>query len=222
MRKMITSDIDLPVPEADSDLDEKQPDEVANITPDESMDGQPDGLVEQKDALPLADDFEAMRKEYFKIPEDLESVAETTYTWHIEDWEKLPDKLHSDGFECGDATWKVLFFPYGNTQRDQCSFYLEHGLEEGQKAPEDWYACLQFMLVLWNPSDPSIHVENSATHRFSGEDSDWGFTRFVELRRLNRFTSEGKPLLDDGAANLTAYVRVIKDPTGVLWHNFTK
>ena len=31
-----------------------------------------------------------------------------------------------------------------------------------------------------------------------------------------------EPLVEDISANLTVYVRVLKDPTGVLWHNFLK
>lgn len=218
--QMITSDLDLPIPEPDSDLDEKTIDEVTNITPDDSMDGQPDGLPDPQEAAPLATDHEAMKKEYFAIPEDLESIAETTYTWNIKDWRRHPKRELSENFQCGNAPWHVLFFPYGNTQNDYCSFYLEQGFED--KPPEDWYACLQFMLVLWNPNDPSIQVRHTATHRYSAEESDWGFTRFVEHRRLMRFANDGRGLLEDECANLTAYVRVIKDPTGVLWHSFNK
>lgn len=29
-------------------------------------------------------------------------------------------------------------------------------------------------------------------------------------------------MVEEEAANVTAYVRVYKDPTGVLWHNFIK
>ena len=28
-------------------------------------------------------------------------------------------------------------------------------------------------------------------------------------------------MIENDAVNVTAYVRVYKDPTGVLWHNFT-
>lgn len=30
-----------------------------------------------------------------------------------------------------------------------------------------------------------------------------------------------RPLVEDERANITAYVRVVEDETGVLWHNFT-
>ena len=176
--------------------------------------------MDTQDTSPLADDYESMKKEYFKVPEDLESLAETTYTWHIRDWRTLPRKLNSESFECGDAPWRILFFPLGNAQQESCSFYLEHGFED--KAPEDWYACVQFMLVLWNPNEPRFQVRHTATHRYNAEESDWGFTKFCELRKLMRWNAEGRGLLEDDTANLTAYIRIIKDPTGVLWHSFNK
>jgi hypothetical protein len=53
---------------------------------------------------------------------------------------------------------RILFFPYGNNC-DCVSLYLEHGFED--KPQEDWYQCVQFGLVLWNPNDPTTLV----THR---------------------------------------------------------
>lgn len=29
-------------------------------------------------------------------------------------------------------------------------------------------------------------------------------------------------MVENGAVNVTAYVRIYKDPTGVMWHNFIK
>lgn len=66
-------------------------------------------------------------------------------------------------------------------------------------------------------------ISLDAHHRFTAEEGDWGFTRFVELRTLMAKTKDNhRPLVEDDRANLTAYVRVVKDPTGVLWHNFVK
>jgi ubiquitin carboxyl-terminal hydrolase 7 len=78
--------------------------------------------------------------------------------------------------------------------------------------------------MLWNPRDPSIKTHHLATHRFNPDEGDWGFTRFAELRKLFGGTWEDKdrPMVEDDSANVTAYVRIIKDPTGVLWHNFLK
>ena len=55
------------------------------------------------------------------------------------------------------------------------------------------------------------------------EECDWGFTRFSELRKLFH-VQEGhtRPTIEEDSADVTVYVRVLKDPTGVLWHNFVK
>ena len=58
------------------------------------------------------------------------------------------------------ARRRILLFPFGNNV-DFASLYLEQGWEEGSaeiKAPEDWYACVQFSLVLWNKTDPSMYI----------------------------------------------------------------
>lgn len=52
---------------------------------------------------------------------------------------------------------------------------------------------------------------------------DWGFTRFNELRKLSvAAEGRGRPIIENESARISAYVRVLKDPTGVLWHNFIK
>jgi ubiquitin carboxyl-terminal hydrolase 7 len=66
---------------------------------------------------------------------------------------------------------------------------------------------------------PSFHnwlVEADADlvahHRFNVAEPDWGFTRFWDGQQTSLNQNE--------EANITAYVRVVKDPTGVLWHSF--
>jgi len=113
-------------------------------------------------------------------------------------------------------------FPNGNGV-DYASFYLEHGYEEPDRPlPEDFTCCVQFGLVLWNPDAPWIYQHHTAHHRFTKEEGDWGFTRFVELRKLwtQPWDDSGRFLAEGEKANMTAYVRVVKDETGVLWHNF--
>lgn len=76
---------------------------------------------------------------------------------------RASSKPSEDG--CFQATYnpvlisarRILFFPYGN-QVDHASFYLEQAWEK--EPPENWYACVQFALVLWNVNDPSIHVSH--------------------------------------------------------------
>lgn len=50
---------------------------------------------------------------------------------------------------------------------------------------------------------------------------DWGFTRFNELRKLTQPNNgHPRPIIENDEACISAFVRVLKDPTGVLWHNF--
>lgn len=115
---------------------------------------------------------------------------------------------------------RILLFPHGNNT-DHCSIYLEHGFEP-DAVPDNWSCCVQFSLVLWNPNDPSLYSHHAAHHRFTKEEGDWGFTRFVESRKLFNvpWENSARPLLENGTANITAYVRLVEDETGVLWHNF--
>lgn len=196
----------------DAEYDEKQ--DVAIISPDDTMD------EAEQEPDPRADDFDAMKKRFMPEIADLETEAEAAHTWEIKEWRSMARREHGPVFKCAGHPWRILFFPYGNNT-DHASFYLEQGFDES-KPPEDWYACVQFMLVLWNPNDPAIYVQHSATHRFTADEGDWGFTRFAELRKLFQTSWEDhdRPLVENNCANVTAYVRVIKDPTGVLWHNF--
>lgn len=114
---------------------------------------------------------------------------------------------------------RILLFPFGNNV-DQCSIYLEHGFEPNE-VPEDWSCCVQFALVLWNPEEPTIFAHHSAHHRFTKEESDWGFTKFLESRRMyGIWDNANRPMIENDAANITVYVRIVEDETGVLWHNF--
>ena len=198
----------------DSDYDEKQQD-VAIIEPDSSM--------EDSEQLPRADDFDAMRAHFMPENPDYEIEVEDVNTWTIENWRQLPKRTTGPIFQVGGHPWRILFFPAGNNANESVSFYLEQGFDD-QQPPENWYACVQFMLVLWNPNDPSIYMHHEASHRFTQEEGDWGFTRFAEKNRVfaTRFEDRNRPLVEGDSAKMTAYVRILKDPTGVLWHNFVK
>jgi len=43
------------------------------------------------------------------------------------------------------------------------------------------------------------------------------------LRKLfNVQEGDMRPTIEEETADITVYVRVLEDPTGVLWHNFVK
>ncbi|VDB82829.1 unnamed protein product [Peniophora sp. CBMAI 1063] len=143
------------------------------------------------------------------------------FTWPLTKWKSLDKKLHSPEFECGGHKWRILLFPFGNSNappNDTVSVYLDYG---DPKRPQEWHACAQFALVISNPNDPTIYTVSHAHHRFIAEECDWGFTRFSELRKLFS-VQEGhtRPTIENEAADVSVFVRVLEDPTGVLWHNF--
>ena len=194
-------------------LDEKQ--DVAIISPAESLDADAEAEPEL-----TADDFEAMKAKVLPEQSDLEIEAEGYHTWTVEGYRSLARREHSPEFTVGGQPWKILLFPYGNNV-DHASCYLEQGYSD--KPPENWYCCAQFSLVMWNKNDPAMFTYHTANHRFNADEGDWGFTRFAELRKIFAPAWDGtwkRPMVENEAVNITAYVRIYKDPTGVLWHNF--
>lgn len=92
---------------------------------------------------------------------------------------------------------------------------------EEDPSASQWHICAQFGLVMWNPDDPTAHWTNYSHHRFTSEEKDWGFTGFCEQRMLFGGTGMGRPpIVSNDRVNIDVYVRIIDDPTGVLWHNF--
>ncbi|EPS37721.1 hypothetical protein H072_8604 [Dactylellina haptotyla CBS 200.50] len=200
----------------ETELDEKDQKDIAIIdTPTETAEKlEP----EEKEPPIRADDHAKILERHLPKFPDLETLAEGHFTWEVDNWSTLPKRITGPVFNVGDTPWRILFFPHGNNA-DYASLYLEHGFEE--KPPEDWYRCVQFALVLWNPNDPTVYFPHHAHHRFHIDEADWGFTRFYELRKLRvKDTDKERPMIEDDKANITAYVRIVKDPTGVLWHNF--
>ncbi|KAH6654986.1 hypothetical protein BKA67DRAFT_515271 [Truncatella angustata] len=197
---------------------ENEKEQVIDINPDGLENG-----TEHRENVILATDHEAMRD--LVLPPILEEpriLEDVVSTWHIEDWRAFQAKKeHGPVFQAGGFPWRILLFPYGNNV-DQCSIYLEHGFEDPSTIPDDWSCCVQFGLVMSNVNDPSLYVHHQAHHRFTKEESDWGFTRFLELRRMFNadFEGSGRPLAEGDSVILTAYVRIVEDETGVLWHNF--
>jgi ubiquitin carboxyl-terminal hydrolase 7 len=185
----------------------------------------PDNLEQEGDQLqdlPLADNYESMKDLVLPaLIEEPKILGDFEHTWTVENWRNLGKREHGPVFEAGGNPWRILLFPHGNNI-DQCSIYLEHGYE-ATAIPENWSCCVQFALVLWNPNDPSLYIHHAAHHRFTKEEGDWGFTRFVEHRKMFNVPWEGgdRPLCENDTANITAYLRFVEDETGVLWHNFT-
>ncbi|PKY26877.1 cysteine proteinase, partial [Rhizophagus irregularis] len=156
------------------------------------------------------------------MPELGQEIEDFKYnTWHVTNWRHLEKRITGPEFEAGNWKWRILLFPFGNNNQDTVSIYLDFVDPKG--APAGWHSCVQFALVLWNPEDPTQYIYHHAHHRFTAEESDWGFTRFYDLRKLlTPCENRTRALIENDSTNITAFVRVLKDPAGVLWHTFIK
>ncbi|KAH3674687.1 hypothetical protein WICMUC_003103 [Wickerhamomyces mucosus] len=160
--------------------------------------------------------------------EDVKEIG--SFTWVVPDLSKLKDdKVHSPSFTVGDYDFSILFFPKGNANSN-IALYLEplpkkHKIEEAGELKEiyddpKWYVCAQFTLIISNPKDPKNAIINTSHQRFSKFATDWGFSNFTELKALTHSRRDFGPLSENDALYITAFVKVLNDPTGVLWHNF--
>lgn len=157
--------------------------------------------------------------------DEIETEIEFVHDWEIDDWKGLPTKLHSPAFEGGGFVWKLYLFPEGNNT-SSVSIYLACAPQGQDPAAPDkdgpsWACCAQFGIVMWNPNDPSVLASSVAQHKFEAEESDWGFSQFREVRRLFLKQQNAEhALIEDNKVVISVYLRIVKDPTGVLWHNF--
>ncbi|KAF8343945.1 cysteine proteinase [Cantharellus anzutake] len=175
--------------------------------------------MEVDDPITIHDHEAFAAKNMPELGHDVEDFAHCT--WRLTKWKSLEKRLTGPEFECGGHRWRILLFPAGNSNappNESVSIYLDYA---DPKSSNDWHACAQFSLVMSNIHDPSLYVVSHAHHRFVPEECDWGFTRFHDLRKLY-ISQEGhkRPVIEEDSADVSVFVRVLKDPTGVLWHNF--
>ncbi|KAJ3218779.1 hypothetical protein HDU67_004027 [Dinochytrium kinnereticum] len=153
----------------------------------------------------------------------LEVEHSLVYRWQIPSWNALKSqkKAFSPDFVCGGAKWRVLLFPNGNQQPDNLSAFLDSIDATTVPKTSNWHICAQFALALTNFEDDSVFKSSTAQHRFNPNETDWGFNQLVKMNQL--FTpvdGNKRPLVENDQAVITVYIKIIKDVTGVLWHNF--
>lgn len=61
---------------------------------------------------------------------------------------------------------------------------------------------------------------SGAHHRFCEDEIDWGFTRYHDIKTLQG-GKEGY-INQQNQTVISIFLRVVKDETGVLWHNLRK
>ncbi|RCI04918.1 hypothetical protein CU098_011576 [Rhizopus stolonifer] len=194
-------------------LDQQLEDQSPPLPPVPTFDtDRPMSEVEPTPSYSVLDDFEYIaNKELAPLEEDI--IETKCFHWDIEHWSQLDQRVIGPVMKAGGHDWNILLFPGGNHQNEYASIYLD--LSNAKENPEE-YACAQFVILLSRPSEPTRHQVHQAQHRFTSDESDWGFTRFITLESL----AGPHSLLENDAIRITTIIRVVKDVTGVLWHNF--
>ncbi|KAH7100371.1 cysteine proteinase [Auriculariales sp. MPI-PUGE-AT-0066] len=157
-----------------------------------------------------------------------EQVELKTFNWSLRNssWSRLESSaspLHGPQFECGGARWRILAYPGGvRGASGNVSLFLvwQPGSAHAQ-TPQNAYTCASFAFVVANPNDPTVFETQMAQHRFTPGQPQWGFARFVSnsaLRASNQH--RGKPVVEDDTLEIMVLVRVLRDHTGVLLHDF--
>ncbi|KAI8369997.1 hypothetical protein BD560DRAFT_397327 [Blakeslea trispora] len=150
------------------------------------------------------------------IHKELEQVDFQVHHWEIDNWNALEQRSHGPIFEAAGLQWRILLFPKGNSQHDMVSIYLEV-VNDSKKDKKNWSVCGEFAVIVSNPDDPKHFFANHAHHRFCGEEIDWGFTRFYDIKQL---MGGKEPYVNaEHKTTISIFLRVVKDETGVLWHN---
>ncbi|KXS19866.1 cysteine proteinase [Gonapodya prolifera JEL478] len=155
--------------------------------------------------------------------EEGDIVGEGVYRYNIENFLDLrngDERHYSEEFTIAGHTWRLLIFPRGNRQNEFLSVFIES--MDAKKPPEEigdrWHTCVHFALAVANTDDPAIYSHSHAHHRFTAKESDWGFNQLVRFSELAQKRPE-KSIYQDSRLTIAAYVRVVKDVTGVLWWN---
>jgi len=75
------------------------------------------------------------------------------------------------------------------------------------------------MLPIHSPS--LSFLELVAQHRYNTTEVDWGFNNFAKFKELlNPIDENTRPIIENDAVTIKVMLRIVEDPTGVLWHKF--
>ncbi|KAJ1404792.1 TRAF-like [Sesbania bispinosa] len=77
----------------------------------------------------------------------LDNLPSGRFTWTINDFSRLPEKVYSSSFFVGGHKWRILLFPKGNNV-DYLSMYLD--VTDSETMPHGWSRPAHFSLAVVN------------------------------------------------------------------------
>ncbi|KIX03045.1 uncharacterized protein Z518_06595 [Rhinocladiella mackenziei CBS 650.93] len=137
------------------------------------------------------------------------TVGECYQTWHKQNLKELQRWECNPVFKCDGSSWRITFYPFGY-HKDHMSLHPQ--LVDDRMEPENSYVCVQFALILWSPSQSFKFAPPVANHRFNICEEDWGLL----FQQHPWEDLQDSPGVENEEVNITAHVRVVKDPRCVL------
>ncbi|KAA1069421.1 Ubiquitin carboxyl-terminal hydrolase 7, variant 2 [Puccinia graminis f. sp. tritici] len=145
------------------------------------------------------------------------------YSYKIKGVAKTPrsECVKSKSFVVGGHEWRIVCYPRRPQDEgdDAIGIFLQCS---DPRQPEGWHVCTEFAFAISNPKDGTCYIGTSrSTKRFTNYGEGWGPPHIIELEKLcNPNGSCLKPIIENDVTMITAFVRVLKDETGLLWHDF--
>ena len=154
---------------------------------------------------PLSGD-ETEREDFHTQRRARSDYDSTTVLIPLEEKAECRTGLHTDYFVVGEYTWRLFYFPRGNTNPRCFSIFLEFVPPESNK--EDYRITAMFKLTAINHNSRKNSTVNKATHNFSFNTKDWGFSEFVRTEDLYE---PGSGYLKDGNLHILVETSVTQD-----------
>ncbi|KAL2912015.1 ubiquitin-specific protease ubp15 [Polyrhizophydium stewartii] len=154
-----------------------------------------------------------------------EVEEELVHKWTVVKWSTLgTDRHYSPEFNCAGSRWRIMLFPQGNRNPGYVAAFIE-SLDAAELASRDpkWHACVSFNMRVANPSLEALCGRTSTSqHRFTLTETDWGFSMLIKMSQLTipHEKFDNRCILEDDCFSIILTMKVLKDPLGILWHNF--
>eukprot|EP00741_Cyanophora_paradoxa_P021387 tig00021350_g20646.t1 len=113
-------------------------------------------------------------------PANWNQATQGELTWEITGMTRKQGKHYTDNQAICGVNWRLLIFPSGNTVQEDFALYLD--MPDAKTHGTVKHA--SFSLTVVNQRDASRSITREANHRFTAEETDWGFTQFMKLRDL--------------------------------------
>eukprot|EP01103_Thecamoeba_quadrilineata_P007295 TRINITY_DN1713_c0_g1_i3.p1 TRINITY_DN1713_c0_g1~~TRINITY_DN1713_c0_g1_i3.p1 ORF type:complete len:815 (-),score=134.84 TRINITY_DN1713_c0_g1_i3:828-3233(-) len=109
-----------------------------------------------------------------------------TFTWTIENFSNINQKIFSNIFEDFDLKWRLIMFPRGLEEKGSImSLYLE--IVSCNLFKPEWFVNADVVLLVVNQIEQELSQKREAKVSFNSSRRDWGYQKFIHLDNLAAF-----------------------------------